>query len=35
MKKNKFIEARLIVILLSFMSSYLLTNFIIDFLSIG
>ena len=35
MKKNKIIEAKLIVILVSFISSYLLTNFIVDFLSIG
>ena len=32
-KKNKNIEARLLVILLSFIMSYLLTNFIVDFTS--
>lgn len=34
MKKNKPIEARLIVLILSFASSYLLTNFIVDFISL-
>lgn len=32
-KKNKNIEARLLVILLSFIMGYLLTNFILDFTS--
>ena len=32
-KKNKKIEARLLVILLSFIMGYLLTNFIVDFTS--
>ena len=32
-KKNKALEARIIVMLLSFISGYLVTNFIIDFLS--
>ncbi len=32
-KKNKNIEARLLVILLSFIMGYLLTNFIVDFTS--
>lgn len=32
-RKDKTLEARLFVILLSFMMSYLLTNFIVDFLS--
>jgi len=31
-KKNKIIEARLFVILLSFIMSYLLTNFVTDFI---
>ena len=34
MKRNKIIEARLLVLLLSFMASYLLTNFIVDFISL-
>ena len=34
MKKNKPIEARIIVLLLSFISGYLLTNFITDFLTL-
>ena len=33
MKKNKNIEARLLVLVLSFSFSYLLTNFVIDFIS--
>lgn len=33
MKKNKPIEARVIIFILSFASSYLITNFIIDFIS--
>ena len=33
MKKNKVIEARLLVLSLSFAFSYLLTNFVIDFVS--
>lgn len=33
MKKNKVIEARLLVLSLSFALSYLLTNFVIDFVS--
>ena len=32
-KKERIIEARLFVIALSFIMSYLLTNFIVDFLS--
>ena len=32
-KKNKKIEARLLVILLSFIMGYLITNFIVDFTS--
>ena len=32
-KKNKNIEARLLVILLSFIMGYLITNFIVDFAS--
>lgn len=32
-KKNKTIEARIFVIILSFIMGYLLTNFITDFLS--
>jgi len=31
-KKNKIVEARLFVILLSFIMSYLLTNFVTDFI---
>ena len=34
LKANKPIEARLLVLSLSFMMSYLLTNFIYDFLTI-
>ncbi len=33
MKKNKPVEARVIIFILSFASSYLITNFIIDFIS--
>lgn len=33
MKSNKNIEARLLVIILSFIMGYLLTNFITDFIS--
>lgn len=33
MKKNKVIEAKLLVLCLSFALSYLLTNFCIDFVS--
>ena len=33
-KKDKVIEARLLVMLLSCISSYLLTNFVIDFLNL-
>lgn len=33
MKKNKIIEARILVLILSFISGYLLTNFIADFIS--
>ena len=33
MKRNKVIEARILVLVLSFMASYLLTNFIVDFIS--
>ena len=32
-KRNKNIEARILVILLSFIMGYLLTNFIVDFTS--
>ena len=32
-KKNKALEARIIVLLLSFVIGYLVTNFITDFLS--
>lgn len=34
-KKNKVIEARLFVILLSIATSYLVTNFITDFISVS
>ncbi len=33
MKKNKVIESKLLVLSLSFALSYLLTNFVIDFIS--
>ena len=32
-KKNKIVEARLFIILLSLAISYLITNFIVDFLN--
>ena len=35
MKKNKVIEARILILLLSFVSGYLLTNFITDFLTVS
>lgn len=35
MKKNKIIEARLLVILLSLIMGYLITNFIVDFISVS
>ena len=34
MKKNKNIEARLFVIILSFIMGYFLTNFVIDFIGL-
>ena len=34
MKRNKVIEARILVMLLSFGLGYLITNFIVDFISI-
>ena len=34
-KTNKIIESRLLVIITSFIFAYLLTNFIIDFLSVS
>ena len=34
-KKNKVIEARILVLILSFALSYLVTNFITDFLSLS
>lgn len=34
MKKNKEIEAKFLVLSLSFALSYLLTNFVVDFLNI-
>lgn len=34
-KKNKALEARIIVMLLSFMIGYLVTNFIADFLTVS
>ncbi len=34
MKKNKVIEARLLIMALSFVLSYILTNFVVDFLNI-
>lgn len=33
MKRNKPIEARILVIIISFITGYLLTNFITDFIS--
>ena len=35
MKKNKNIEARILVLILSFAFGYLITNFITDFLSLS
>ena len=35
MKSNHHIEARVIVILLSFIVGYLITNFIVDFLAVS
>ena len=35
MKKNKTIEARIIVIIFSFICGYLLTNFITDFIYVS
>ena len=32
-KKNKIIETKILVMILSFISGYLLTNFIVDFLA--
>ncbi len=32
-KKNRVLEAKILVIILSFMSGYLLTNFIFEFLT--
>lgn len=32
-KKNKIIEAKIFIILLSLIMSYLLTNFVVDFIS--
>ena len=34
-KKNKTIEARIFVILVSFIMGYLLTNFIVDFIEVS
>ncbi len=34
-KKNKALEARFLVILLSIATSYLVTNFIVDFMSVS
>ncbi len=34
MRKNKVIEARLLIMALGFIFSYLLTNFVIDFLNL-
>ena len=34
MKRNKAIEARILVMLLSFSLGYLITNFIVDFISV-
>ena len=33
-KRNKAIEARILVLLLSFIMGYLLTNFIVDFINL-
>ena len=35
MKKNRVVEARLLVMCLSFALSYLLTNFVLDFLNLS
>ena len=35
MKKDKVIESRILVLILSFISGYILTNFITDFLTIS
>ena len=35
MKQNKVIEARLLIMVLSISSSYLLTNFVCDFLNLA
>ncbi len=35
MKKNKIIEARILVIIISFIFGYILTNFISDFINIA
>lgn len=35
MKSNKPIEARIIVIIMSFILGYLLTNFIVDFITVS
>ena len=34
-KKNKYVEARIFIILLSLIMGYLLTSFIVDFLAIS
>ena len=34
MRKNKVIEARLLIMALGFIFSYLLTNFVVDFLNL-
>ena len=34
MKKDKVIEARLLILILAFITSYLLTNFVYDFLNL-
>lgn len=34
-KKNKIIEARIFILLLSFIMGYLLTNFITDFIEVS
>lgn len=34
-KKNKVIEARVLVIILSFAIGYLLTNFVLDFINLA
>lgn len=35
MKKDKVIEARILVILLSLIMGYLITNFIVDFINVS